>query len=158
MKNRYLKEFEDRISPEDSQYLADVKSNMNNNDNSDDVVYVAKLLGFYTKFKNLHWGAKNNSIHVHLDEFSSELNDYIDAISENIQSIIGQFDNSEINEVTIPTGNDPIQVINDLKDEVENWFEVHKDDMEYEGCRNETSGFLEIIHKYIYLFYLCKEG
>ena len=70
--------------------------------------------------------------------------------------IIGQFNGDEITKLELPIQNNPLQLINEVKICIVNWFELHKDDMEYEGCRNILSGFLETVHRYIYLFRLCK--
>lgn len=155
-----IDEFMEQVTPEDTQYIADVNANYDLNpdaENSEDIVYVAKLLGFYPRFKNMHWAAENNSIHTRLDEFTSILIDYIDTIAENIQGIYSQFKDSMINQVEVPGDVNPIYVLTTLKSEVENWFELHEDDMKYEGCRNATSAFLQDINKYIYLLRLCKD-
>jgi len=125
-------------------------------DNKEDILYVEKIMTFADKFKVLHWAAVNDSYHKELDNFGNELESYKDAIAENIQSIIGQFNPDEFTKLTLPCGNDPLVIINELKQCVFNWFELHKDDMEYEGCRNETSNFIQVIKKYIYIFRLCK--
>ena len=154
------------MSPEQVQYCAEVSDicqdvnqkypDIADNDRTDDVVFVAKIIAFADKFKNLHWAAVSQSYHEVLDDFGNEIEDYKDSIAENIQSIIGQFKPDEFTKIDLPLGTDPLCIINELKQCVVNWFELHRDDMEYEGCRNATSGFLEIIHKYIYLFRLCK--
>jgi hypothetical protein len=113
-------------------------------------------MAFTDKFKNLHWATANYSYHEALGKFGDELEDYKDNIAENIQSIIGQFKADEFTKLELPLGDDPLVIINELKQCVTNWFNLHVDDMEYEGCRNATSGFLEVIHKYVYLFRLCK--
>jgi len=113
-------------------------------------------MAFADKFKQLHWASYSMSYHKTIDEFGDELEEFKDAIAENIQSIIGQFNGDEITKLELPIQCDPICLINELKICVTNWFELHKDDMEYEGCRNILSGFLETVHRYIYLFRLCK--
>lgn len=126
------------------------------NDQTDDVLFVSKIMAFADKFKNLHWAATGKSYHEALNDFGEELEEYKDSIAENIQSIIGQFDADEFTKLELPLGNDPLVIIDQLKQCIVDWFNQHLDNMEYEGCRNATSGFLEIIHKYIYLFRLCK--
>ena len=81
------------------------------------------------------------SSHEVLDDFGNEIEDYKDSIAENIQSIIGQFKSDEFTKIDLPLGTDPLCIINELKQCIVNWFELHRDDMEYEGCRNATSGF-----------------
>lgn len=122
----------------------------------DDVIYIAKIMAFADKFKNLHWAAKNMSYHKAIDDFCEDLEEYKDNIAENIQSILGQFDGNLFTKLELPMGDNPLDIINELKICVNNFMSLHKDEIEYEGCLNATSGFLEIIHKYVYLFRLCK--
>lgn len=148
------------ISPEEAMYVADLKQAITDTkaptDTQDDIIYIVKIMAFADKFKNLHWSAPTLSYHNAIDDFTSKLEDYKDAIAENIMSIIGQFNANAITRIELPIGDNPLEIINELKIAVHNWFELHKDDMEYEGCRNATSGFLETIHKYVYIFRLCK--
>lgn len=156
------------IEPEQVEYVAGVGNILSDLQNQypeiieegqeDDVIYVAKIMAFADKFKNLHWAAVNDAYHKALDDFWEELETYKDDIAENIQAIIGQFAGDEFTKLELPVGNNPLDIINELKQCVQNWFVLHKDDIEYEGCRNATSGFLEVIHKYVYLFRLCKIG
>jgi len=161
-----IKVITQNITPEQTEYVAGINDILQNihanypeieeNEQNDDVIYVAKIMAFADKFKNLHWAAANNSYHEKLDEFWSELETYKDAVAENIQSIIGQFVGDQFTKLELPTGDNPLVIINELKQCVENWYALHADDMNYEGCRNATSGFLETVHKYVYLFRLCK--
>lgn len=153
------------ITPEEVQYVADVKCVCDDckeigctEQQCDDILYVTKLIAFKEKFQILHWAAENMSMHKAIDEFFEELSEYIDTIAENIQSIIGQFsaNNKQFNKIELPISENPLEIINELKICVNNWFQCHTDDIEYEGCRNATSGFIETIHKYVYLFRICK--
>ena len=153
------------IGPDEVQYVTDVANIINNckeigcsECQSADILYVTKIIAFSDKFQVLHWAAPNMSYHKALDDFRGELEDYKDAISENIQSIIGQFkgNNEQFNQINLPISDDPLEIINELKICVNNFLHAHEEDDEYEGCRNETSGFLEAIHKYISHFRMCK--
>ena len=125
---------------------------------TEDIIYVTKIIAFADKFRVLHWSAQYMSYHKALDDFHDEIEDYKDAIAENVQSIIGQFCGKQFTALTLPVSDNPLEVINELKICVNNWFHLHDGDDEYEGCRNATSGFLETIHNYIYIFRLCKSG
>ena len=161
-----IKNITQEISPIQAQYVRglgeiinDVRENapaLEEKGQLDDIIFVAKIMAFADKFKMLHWAAFSMAYHEKIDEFGDELESVKDAISENIQSIIGQFNGDEITKLELPIQNDPLQLINELKICVVNWFELHKDDMEYEGCRNILSGFIEVIRRYIYLFRICK--
>lgn len=153
------------ITPEEVQYVADIKQICDDCEDCgcdekqcDDVVYVTKIIAFADKFRALHWAADNMSYHRALDDFCNELEEYKDAIAENIQSIIGQFSGKEFTHISLPVSNDPLEIINELKICVNNWLKCHKEGVEYEGCRNATSGFLETVHKYVYIFRLCRKS
>ena len=161
-----VKAITQQITPEQAEYVRGIKQilvdlqdgeyNKSAEDISSDIIFVAKIMAFADKFKQLHWASATMSMHKTIDEFGDELEGFKDAIAENIQSIIGQFNGDEITKLELPIQNDPLQLINEVKICVVNWFDLHKDDMEYEGCRNILSGFLETVHRYIYLFRLCK--
>lgn len=124
---------------------------------AEDAVFVTKIMAFAEKFRVLHWAAVNMSYHKAIDDFCEELEKYKDDIAENIQSIIGQFTGKEFHTLELPVSDNPLEIINELKICVANFLECHRDDIEYEGCNNASSGFLEIIHKYIYIFRICKD-
>ena len=161
-----VKAITQQITPEQAEYVRGIKQilvdlqdgeyNKSAEDVSRDIIFVAKIMAFADKFKQLHWASATMSMHKTIDDFGGELEEFKDAIAENIQSIIGQFNGDEITKLELPIQNDPLQLINEVKICVVNWFDLHKDDMEYEGCRNISSGFLETVHRYIYLFRLCK--
>lgn len=161
-----VKEITQQITPAQADYVRGVKQILVDlsdgeyrkpkEEISKDIIFVAKVMAFADKFKQLHWASYSMDYHKTIDDFGDELEEFKDAIAENIQSIIGQFNGDEITKLELPIQNDPLQLINEVKICVVNWFELHKDDMEYEGCRNILSSFLEVVHKYIYLFRLCK--
>ena len=160
-----IKTITQNICPEQVEYVAsindiikDVKEkypNIDEKEQTDDVIFITKIMAFTDKFKTLHWAATNMDKHKLLDELGDEIEEYKDAVAENIQSIIGQFSGEEFTQITLPINNNPLDIINELKLCVNNWLELHKDDIEYEGCRSLTSDFIEVIHKYIYLFRLA---
>lgn len=151
------------ITQEQVQYVAEIKEIAEEAEckgcdekQCDDIIYVTKIMSFSDKFRTLHWAADSMSLHKCIDEFIDELEEYKDAIAENIQGIIGQFKATDFKTIELPVNDNPLCIINELKQCVHNWFICHTDDVEYEGCRSITSGFLETIYKYVYLFRLCK--
>ena len=98
------------------------------------------------------------SYHNALDDFLKKLESYKDAIAENIQGVLGfQFCPSDFTQIVLPVQDNPICVLNELKICLQNFMTAHEDDAEYEGCRNATSGILEDVYKYLYIFRICKE-
>ena len=84
------------IEPDEAKYVADVNTIYNvakdcgcEEKQCDDIIYVSKIIGFCDAFRNWHWAACNMSYHVAINDFLDALEDYKDAIAENIQSIVG---------------------------------------------------------------------
>ena len=153
------------ITPEETEYVAgisniitDLQNTEVSEDNCDDVIYVAKIMAFADKFRTLHWAARSMSYHKALDEFQEEIEAYKDEIAENIQSIIGQFTGKEFTKLELPINDNPLEVINELKICVNNWLSLHAGEDEYTGCESITTASLAVIHKYVYLFRLCKNN
>ena len=168
------------IEPEQVQYVADVKCigdecckmcdpesgcckkecvGRDAEELGDNVVFMCKMFAFCDKLRVLHWAAPNMSYHNALDDFLEKLEDYKDAIAENIQGVLGfQFCPSDFTQIILPVEDNPICVLNELKICLQNFMTAHEDDIEYEGCRNATSGILEDVYKYLYIFRICKEG
>jgi hypothetical protein len=115
-------------------------------------------MAFADKFRTLHWAARSMSYHKALDELCDEIEEYKDEIAENIQSVIGQFTGKEFTKLELPIDDNPLSVINELKICIHNWLNLHADDEEYKGCISITEGFLAIVHKYVYIFRLCKNN
>lgn len=119
---------------------------------------MCKIFAFCDKMRVLHWAAPNMSYHNALDDFLTKLESYKDAIAENIQGVIGfQFKPEDFTQITLPVQDNPICLLNELKICLQNFMKEHEDDVEYEGCRNATSGMLEDVYKYLYIFRICKE-
>lgn len=162
-----LERLANNITQDQVKYIDDIKCIKNEvnaccgeecckEDICDDVLFVTKIMSFADKFKTLHWAAQSMSMHKTIDEFSEEIEEYKDAIAENIQSIIGQFKDYQFKTIELPIGSDPLCIINELKNVVNEWIVCHNEDIEYEAARSLTGSFLEEIHKYIYLFRLCR--
>lgn len=162
---QFIKKITDEISPEEVQYVADVKSICDDCEDcgcdaeeSEDILYVTKIMAFADKFRVLHWTATNHSIHTIIDDFCKDLETYKDSIAENIQAICGQFtaNNGMFRHIELPIGDNPLDIINQLKMAVNNYMEKRKGNVAYEGVLNATSGFLELLYKTVYLLRLAK--
>jgi len=169
------------ITPDEVQYVSDAKFAMDDYKNKakeynckccsdgcedkccdekcccENAFYVTKIMSFADKFRVLHWAAANMSYHKSIDDFCEELEEYKDAIAENIQSVDGQFTGGEFHHIELPCSDNPLEVINELKQCVVNWLQCIDGCENYEGCVNATEDFLETIHKYIYIFRICKD-
>ena len=144
------------ITPEEAQYVKDIKSTLDDVNGTkasqDDVIYITKILAFSEKFKTLNWASENLQYKDTINNFKWVVENYKDDISEYIQSIIGEIKGAAISKLELPVSDNPLDIINELKICVQNWFILHEDEIEYEGARHLTSAFLAQIHKYVYLF------
>lgn len=159
------------LNEEEMQYIADINNTLYNQnkvrnlspDSSEeatlsDIVFISKIFGYVDKFKMFHWSAENHAMHEQIDDFYKEIEEFKDDLAENVQGIFGQFNPDTITKIDLPSCEDPITCINNLKDTVLAYMEQANvaDSTEYEGVRNICSGFMETVYKYIYLFRLCK--
>ena len=148
------------ITPDEAEYVQGIKSTLDdtnaNDKNSEDIIYLTKIMAFVEKFNTLNWNSDNYAYKDNITSFKWALETYKDNISENIQAIIGEIKGGAITKLTLPVSDNPLEIINELKICVQNWFKYHEEDMEYEGSRYLTSQFLSQIYKYVYLFRLSK--
>ena len=148
------------ITPEEAEYVQGIKSTLDDtkadDNNCDDIIYLTKLMAFIEKFKTLNWNSSNCAYKDTINCFVWQLEDYKTKIAEYIQSIIGEIKGSAITKLTLPISDNPLEVINEVKICVQNWFTCHQDNIEYEGARYLTSQILAEIHRNVYLFRLCK--
>lgn len=158
------------ITPEETQYvtdiastLYDVKKNCNiSDDKEDDIIYITKLLSFSAKLSTMY---TISSTAVTSDEqqyrnlitdIKYQFEDYVHNIMENIQSIIGVIEQSSLNKLELPVSDNILEILNEIKQCVNNWALLHKDDIEYEGCKYWTQMILAYVHRAIYMFRLIK--
>lgn len=71
--------------------------------------YLNFIEGAKTRLKNIHWGEKDNSKHVYLDDLSDEVSDFEDKIAEAGQSGFGRFNEGEIQGDEIEES-DPVKI------------------------------------------------
>ena len=114
--------------------------------------FICLLESYKTKFKNLHWAASNDTLHVRIDGFLGELDEFQDELSETGQGILGfQFGPTDIKTTSLSNSN-PLDAVTTLKGEVLNFHKLINSNPEYVGMVNSVEGFMTIIGKYIYLF------
>lgn len=167
LNKRAIKDITRQLNESDIQYVQCLSDILNNiqEENQDmyakgqdrDVVFILKIMAFADKLRVLHWSAESKSAHETIDELLSELEEYKDEVAENIQAIIGQFDPAQFKSLTLPIDNDPFQILDELRDCLNDWFGIHQDDIAYEGARSLTSDFLNSLYKSIYLLRLSKK-
>lgn len=148
------------ITPEEAQYVADIKSTIDDAkvepEKNDDLIYITKIIAFYNKFKLIFDKLSDSPYRTHMNDFVWRLETYKQDVLENVQSIIGTIQGGDITKIELPISDNPLELLNELKIAVVNWFKLHEDDMEYEGCRSDASNFLSVVHKAIYVFRLAK--
>lgn len=141
------------ITPAETQYvtgiastLYDVQKNSDiSSDNIDHIIYITKLLSFQAAFSVVYNTIDENINREYkylIGDFRYVIEDYIRELKENIQSIIGIINAADISKVELPISNNPLELINELKICVNNWFTNIQDNIEYEGCKFITSKFI----------------
>lgn len=155
-----IKRITQDITPEEAQYVMDIKSTLTDTHavekTADDIIFLAKLLAFEKKFREAEQTPDNMDYKRELQNFGWILLDYVNNMSQIIQSIIGEIEGSTLSDVALPVSNNPLELINEVKILVQNWIVKHKDDKEYIGSNAKSSEFLANVHKYIYTFRLAK--
>ncbi len=119
--------------------------------------FLCVLEGFKTKFKNLHWSAYNNSIHVRIDELIEEISDYQDILAEEVQGIYGQFEPNFLKGTNFDF-NCPHETINNLISRTDSFYSELPESPNFAGVRSECEAFITNLHKYKYLFELCRKS
>lgn len=119
--------------------------------------FICVLEGFKTKFKNLHWSAYSNSIHVRIDELIDKISDYQDILAEEIQGIQGQFDPNFLKGTNFDF-KCPHEAIDDLINRTDVFYSKIPGTSNFAGVKSECETFITELHKYKYLFMLCRRG
>lgn len=127
------------------------------------IVLLNTMMAFRDKFQNLHWSSTNMSYHKSIDEFISKFNDDIDEFAELVQGIFGQFSGGEIVSLTLPTSEDPIENLIQLRDCIAELLkeivEIYDNkESEILSLSDKLTSIQEVIFKYIYLFRICKNN
>lgn len=113
--------------------------------------FINELEGYKTRFKNLHWSAQNDAIHVRIDELSSELASFQDEVAEVIQGVYGQFGPNVLSGTPVSQPN-PIDALKDLQISVANFHKSIIDKPELIGLVASVESFMTVLNKYTYLF------
>lgn len=119
------------------------------------VDFLCKLEGWKTRCKNLHWAAPNKDIHEYLDDFLEILDDYQDALAEDIMGVLGSRLNPNSINGTTCRANNALEFLDQVNTDTIAFYEKISDDTNYVGIKSETETFIHNIKKYNYLFNLC---
>lgn len=157
------------ITPEETQYVTDIASTLydvkKNCDNDkivgreDDIIFLSNLFAFQAKLGILYNTTSDydgSQYRNNICDVKYTLEDSIRMLSENIQSITGVIDKSCFTKIELPISNNILEILNELKQCVHNWYLKKENNMEYKGCISILNKLLEYIHKWIYVFRLIK--
>ena len=109
----------------------------------------ARLHGYHTRLKELHFSAPSYSIHKIIDEFDQELLEFDDTIMEDAQSIFGVIQPGDIHPV-LPEEMD----IENLLRGIRGMLADMKDNLQeklYTGIINTVEDFWVKVNKTLYL-------
>lgn len=144
------------ITPQEAQYVMDINSTLDdtkaNDKNSDDIIFLAKLIAFEKAFRAVDLTTTNNTYKAYITDFSWTLKSFTEEMYQIIQSIIGEVEGAAISQVELPVSHNPLELINEIKIMLQNWLEKHENDREYKGAVFTVSQFLANVHKFIYKF------
>lgn len=137
--------------------LADFKLKSKEGDRSNGdyfICYLNTIEGLKTKCKNLHWAAPKKNIHVYLEEFLEEMNEFQDSIAEGYMGITGRM---APNVITGKPSNalNATDLIEEVLDATLNFYSKLPEEIIYNGIKSELDDFIQNINKYKYLFNLC---
>ena len=119
------------------------------------IEFLCKLEGWKTRCKNLHWAAPKKNIHVYLDEFLKVLDNYQDALAEDIMGTLNsRLDPNSINGTSC-TADNAIDFISQVTKDTLAFYARISDTPNYVGIKSETETFIHNIKVYTYLFNLC---
>lgn len=111
--------------------------------------YLNFIEGIKTRLKNVHWGEKDNSKHVYLDDLSDEVGEFEDKIAEAGQAGFGRFSDGEIQGEEI-TEDDPVKVCQMIFDRTVDFRHALDGKDDYNGEISWIDDFLATLNQTIY--------
>lgn len=116
---------------------------------------IGKLEGYKTRLKELHWSSPSHSIHVIIDDFSSELAEFEDALAENSMALLDFIYPGELTP-ELPKEKEFGEVLESIRGFLGTIKKVCGDDMMWSGVINLVDDFWTTTNKFIYLLKICK--
>ena len=116
--------------------------------------FLNQLESYKTKFKNLHWSAVNDTIHVRIDGLLDELGDFQDGIAEVAMGIQGQFGPNELMGSAL-SHQSPQDALRGLLSQTQMFLKSIESKAEYVGMKASVEGFITVLNKYSYLLKLA---
>lgn len=116
---------------------------------------ISKLEGYKTRLAELHWSASSHSLHVVINDFQSEIDDFEDAIAENAIALWDFIRPGEL-KPELPEAKEFEILLEDLRGLLISIKREASDSMMWTGIINRTDDFFEVVNKYIYLTKIIK--
>lgn len=123
--------------------------------------FICRLDGYKTRIKNIHWSSKllpyieKNKVHEHMDEILDLVSDYEDVIAENYMGSFGVLPMGFLRGEQ-PETNDPMELLDVIKKDLEGFHERYSSSAEYIGMINATEDLLQNLPVKKYLLDQCK--
>ena len=119
------------------------------------VSVINKLEGHKTRLKELHWSSPSHSIHVVIDDFSSEIAEFEDAFAENSMALLGFIGPGELSPI-LPGEKEFEEDLEAIRGLLGSIKKECGDEMMWSGVVNLVDDFWTTVNKYIYLSKICK--
>lgn len=115
----------------------------------------ARLHGYHTRLKELHFSAPNISLHKIIDDFDSELSELDDNIMEDAQAVFGVVRPGEIHPV-LPGATDMEDLLIEIRGDMAGVLEWMGDKTMWTGVVDCIQSFWHTLNKTLYLVRIAK--
>ena len=116
---------------------------------------IGRIEGYKTRLKELHWSSPSHSIHVVIDDFSSEIAEFEDALAENSMALLGFIYPGELNP-ELPGEKEFEALLESVRGLLGAIKKECGEDMMWSGVINLVDDFWTTTNRFVYLSKICK--
>ena len=109
-----------------------------------------KIEGFKTRIKELHWSSPSHSLHIIIDEFSSEIADFEDSLAENSIALLDFVYPGDLNP-TLPEETEFESLLEAVRALLSGLKTDCSEELYWSGVVNIIDDFWTTTNRYIYL-------
>lgn len=116
-----------------------------------------KMHGFRTRLKELHYSSPSWSIHKIIDDFTKELDEFDDALMENMIALFGTIKPGDLNP-ELPEATEFESLLEDFRGQILVSIKREAaDSMMWTGITNLVDGFFTTVNSYVYKIQIAKK-